>query len=52
MINDQLPDVNLFKVKANPDNLEEVALFFTIGKALDDYIATQKHHMDVRVMEY
>lgn len=51
-IDDQLPNAHLFRVEPVPNYLEDIALFLTIGKCPDDYTPTEKHHMDVRGVNY
>lgn len=51
-LEDQLPDVDLFRVEAIPNYLEEIATFLAIGKGMDEYTGTQRSHMVVRVANY
>ena len=41
-IDDQLPDVDLFRVEAILDHLEQIALFLKIGHCPTEYIAAQR----------
>jgi len=52
LIDDQPLDADLFWVKAIPDYLEDIVLFLTIGKCLEDYKETQRRNMVVRVADY
>jgi hypothetical protein len=36
-LDDELPDAQLFRVKAVPDQLVKIAAYLTIGQAPDDY---------------
>lgn len=52
LVDDQLPDVNLFRVEAMPDYLEDIALFLATGKCPEEYIVTQRRHMVVGAANY
>jgi hypothetical protein len=52
VVDDQLPDENLFKIEAIPDYLSDIALFLTTGIVPDGYSATQKRHLVVGVANY
>jgi len=51
-IDDQPSDADLFRVKAIPDYLEDIVLFLTTGKCLEEYEETQRRNMVVRVVDY
>jgi hypothetical protein len=42
VVDDQLPDANLFKVEAIPDYLSDIALFLSTGACPEGYSTTQK----------
>jgi hypothetical protein len=47
VVDDQLPDTNLFKIEAIPDSLSDIAFFLTIDTVLDRYSTTHKRHLVV-----
>ena len=51
-VDDQLPDADLFWVKAIPEYLEDIAVFLSASACLKTYSATQKCHMVVRAADY
>jgi hypothetical protein len=51
-VNNQILDVDLCRVKAIPEYLEDIAIFLSTRAYLETYSTTQKHHMLVRVADY
>jgi hypothetical protein len=51
-VDDQLPDVDLFQVKAIPEYLKDIEVFLSIGACPKTYSVIQKHHMVVRATDY
>lgn len=52
VVDDHLPDANIFMVEAIPDYLEYIALFLTTGSAPEHSSTNQKRHLVVRVVDY
>jgi hypothetical protein len=52
VVDDQLPDADLFRIEAIPEYLEDIAIFLSTGACLETYSATQKLHMVVRAVDY
>jgi len=51
-VNDQLPDVDLFRVETIPEYLKVIEVLLSIGACPETYFVTQKNHMDVRAVDY
>lgn len=51
-VDDQLLDAYLLRIEAISDYLADIALFLSTGTFPEDYSATQKRHMVVRVAYY
>jgi hypothetical protein len=51
-INYQLPDVELFRVEAVPECLEDIIVFLITWAYPEMYSATQKHYMVVQATKY
>ena len=51
-LDDQLPDVDLFRVEAVPDYLADIATYLTTGQCPQDYTPLQKFHLVVRAANY
>jgi hypothetical protein len=51
-VDDQLPDVDLFKVEYVLDYLSDIALFLSTCVCPEGYSATQKRHLVVHAVDY
>lgn len=47
-----MPKVDLFRIEAIPDHLEEIATLLTTGHFQEGYMATQRRHLVVRAVYY
>jgi hypothetical protein len=52
VVDDQLPNADLFRIEAIPEYLEDIAVFLSTGSCPKTYSATKKHHMVVRAADY
>lgn len=51
-LDDQLTNVDLFRIEAIPDYLEEISLLLAAGHSLEGYTTTQERHLIVRAEDY
>lgn len=51
-LDNQLPDVDLFRVEAILDYLEEISTFLAIGKCPKEYTMMQRRYMVMRAPDY
>jgi len=52
VVDDQLPDANIFKSEAISTYLSDIALYFITGAFPEGCSTTQKRHLVVRAIEY
>jgi hypothetical protein len=51
-MDDKIPDIDLFRIEAIPEYLEDIIVFLSTGTYLETYSATKKRHMVVHATDY